>query len=424
MRLLDFAARAKQPSRRHVVFVSLDFYPDDQAVSQLFADLLLAVRRDLPLEEIKLSVLCGFPMGTSAGIYGPVPRRENLSGVEILRCGFRVHDKRKLIYRAALYASFLLHAGWELLRLGPGALVFGVTSPPFGAHLLWVTSRLARFRYQYMFLDVYPDALLALGRLKPRSLLIRCWTFLNRRSYQGAEALAVLGRDMIPLLGRRYGIAPDRITYIPHWSASEAEHPMPFSDNQLAARLGLGDKFVVQYSGNMGLLHDIEGLVQAAHLLRDDERIHFLFIGKGRRRAEAERLSRELELPNVTWLEFVPRDQLRETLSCCHVSLISLRQGMQGVAVPSKLYGILAAGRAAVAQVPRCSEIAYVIEEEQCGIVIDPGDVKGLASAIEVMASEPERASRMGENAFHAYQSKYTLTAAVSVFERLWGVGT
>jgi glycosyltransferase involved in cell wall biosynthesis len=404
----------------HIIFVSLDFYPDDQAVSQLFADLLVAVRRDAP--DTRITVLCGFPMGAAVGVPDVVPRRENLEGVEILRCGFRVRDKSKLSHRALLYASFLLHAGWRLLRLGRGSLVFGVTSPPFGAHLLWLASRIARFRYQYMFLDIYPEALFALGRLNPQSVVARCWMALNRLSYRGASMVAVLGRDMIPLLQDHYGIPPSRISYIPHWSAAEVERPTPFNENTLAARLGLREKFVVQYSGNMGLLHDIDGLVRAADRLRDDPRIHFLFIGKGRRRAAAERLARDLDVRNITWLDFAPRECLPETLGCCHAALISLRRDMEGVAVPSKLYGILASGRAVVAQVPRASEIARVVEEEGCGIVVEPDDVTGLAEAIRMLASSPERVERMGVNAFRAYRSRYSLQTAVSAFEQLWGI--
>jgi glycosyltransferase involved in cell wall biosynthesis len=274
-----------------------------------------------------------------------------------------------------------------------------------------------------MFLDVYPEALTALGVMEPGSFIARCWTLLNRLSYRRAVKVAVLGRDMIPLLQSHYGIPPDRITTIPHWSAAEPAQPGPFTGNSLARQLGLEDKFVVQYSGNMGLLHDIDALVRAADLLRDDPAIHFLFIGKGRRRAAAQQLARDLDLPNITWLDFMPREQLHESLACCQAALISLRQGMEGVAVPSKLYGILASGRAVVAQVPRGSEVARVVEEEACGMVVAPGDVEGLADAIRSLASSPKETERMGVNAFDAYRTRYTLERAVAAFEDLWEVG-
>ena len=400
--------------RRDLVWVTLDFYPDDQASSQLFTDLLVRLG-----EDTRITVFCGFPVAATKGRPGPVPRRESYRGISIVRCGINVNEKHGLLNRAILYAAFLGHAAWRLLWVDRGTVVFGVTSPAFIAHILWITSRLRRFRYGYMFLDVYPEALFALGRLRPASLAARAWLWLNRRSYLAATALAVPGRDMIPLLRRTYGFDPSRLAYIPLWGAREIDRPVPMAENPLAQRLGITDKFVVQYSGNMGLLHDIDTLVRAAALLVGDEHIHFLFIGKGRRRTRAEELARELGAANITWMPFAPREQLAETLSCCHAALISLRPGMQGVAVPSKLYGILAFGRAVIAQVPGDSEIGLVVKEESCGRVVEPGDVEGLADAIRTLASDPALVADMSANAFSAYRLKYTLDRAVISFRRL-----
>ncbi|HEX6509533.1 MAG TPA: glycosyltransferase family 4 protein [Chloroflexota bacterium] len=402
-------------SAREVVWVTLDFYPDDQASSQLFTDLLVRLA-----EHTKITVFCGYPVEATKGRPGPVPRRETYRGISIVRCGFNVAEKHGLLNRAILYAAFLAHAAWRLLWIDRRTLVFGVTSPAFIAHVLWLTSRLRRFRYGYMFLDVYPEALFALGRLKPTSPLARVWLPFNRLSYRAASLLAVLGRDMIPLLEQHYSIDPRRVMYIPHWSALELEHPVPVAANPLAKRLGIEDRFIVQYSGNMGLLHDIDAIVRAAEQLRDDPRIHFLLIGKGRRRQAAERLARDLGLTNITWMDFVPRECLDETLSCCHAALVSLRAGMEGVAVPSKLYGILALGRPVIAQVPRGSEIALVVEEERCGCLVEPGDTEGLACAIKSLASDAPLVAQMSAAAFSAYRLKYTLDHAVGAFRDLW----
>ncbi|MBV9281465.1 MAG: glycosyltransferase, partial [Chloroflexi bacterium] len=113
-------------------------------------------------------------------------------------------------------------------------------------------------------------------------------------------------------------------------------------------------------------------------------------------------------------------DQLGETLASCDLALISMRAGLEGVAVPSKLYGILASGRPILAQVPRESEVAYAVEEEQCGIVVDPGDVDGLVEAIRALAADTDLLSRMGANALSAYRSKYTIDRAAVSFRELW----
>ena len=157
-------------------------------------------------------------------------------------------------------------------------------------------------------------------------------------------------------------------------------------------------------------------LVRAAYCLREHKRIKFLFIGDGRRKREAQALATELGATNITWLPYQPKESLNDSLACCHVALISQREGLQGVAVPCKLYGILASGRAVIGLVPCSSEVALVIEEEKCGLVLRPDDDQGLAAAILALLEKPEDVREMGQRARRAYQQKYTLEHGVERF--------
>lgn len=399
---------------KEIVFISQAFYPDTQATSQLFTDLLEHIVGD----EVQVTVICGFPSERKdLEAHG---RYENLAGVRIYRCGLNINMKRNHATRALSYASFLLHAAWRIYRFRHKDIIFGVTVPTFLVILLGGLAATTGLKYQYMLLDIYPEGLLGLGTLKPHSTLARVWMGLNRMGYHRAEVLPVLGRDMIPLLQKNYGLSRDKFVYIPHWSSVEVPEPQPFATNELARELGLQEKFVVQYSGNMGMWHDMESFVRAAERLRHQGNIHFLFIGKGARRQAAQELSESLNLRNITWLDFMPRSQLAQSLACCHVALISLRQGLEGVAVPSKLYGILASGRAIVAQVPRESEVAYAVTEEECGLVVEPDNVDQLVQALQRLAGDEAMVTSMGQRAFAAYKSKYTVEQAVAAFRKLW----
>lgn len=397
-----------------IVFICQVFYPDTTSTSQLFTGLL----EEMAEKDCHVIALCAFPSGFSGDVKA-LPRRENRNGIEIRRCGFRIDHKKNLWHRAMGYFGFLAHCGWHLLLLGRPMLLFGVTNPPFLAQLLWLISMIRRIPYQYMLLDAYPEALVALG-MKRKSLTARLWFWANKVAYRRAEKLVVLGRDMIPILVNNYGISESEIVYVPHWSAVELQQPSPIENSAMLKRVQLEGKHVVQYSGNMGMWHDINSLVEAAAHLQDDPSIHFLFIGNGARLKEAQELSKKIGLDNLTWHDFVPIEQLQDSLSACHVALISLRAGFEGVAVPSKLYGILASGRALIAQVPRESEVAYVLEEEQCGIVVEPGDTQGIADAVRELASDPQRVEEMGHRAFKAYTEKYLQVHAIEAFRKLW----
>jgi glycosyltransferase involved in cell wall biosynthesis len=330
--------------------------------------------------------------------------------------------KRSLFHRVLAHAAFLSHVAWRLLWTRKPDLIFSVTNPPFMAWVLRFVSLFRGFRYQYMILDMYPDGLVGLGHLRPGSLTVRLWHSLNRLAYRRAATIAVLGRDMRPRLVANYDLPPEKITYIPHWSSVECKEPLGFAEPPLAGDPNYRGAFVVQYSGNMGLWHDMDTLVRAAERLKDEPAIRWVMIGGGIRRAGAEALSRRLGLSNVAWHDFVPPEKLRASLASCHAALICLRAGLAGVAVPCKYYGILASGRPVIAQVPADSEIGLAVREEGCGVVVAPNDVEGLAAAVRRLAADPEAAAQMGRNAFRAYQTKYTLEQAAQNFRALWGL--
>lgn len=398
-----------------VAFVCQVFHPDPTSTSQLFTELL----RQIAGDQIHIVVLCDHPTRTEPNRQ-PVPRQEWFDGIEIIRCGVRIDHKAGWLSRATSYFTYIVHLSWKLLWIQKPDLLLGVTNPPFASWLLALIGRVRNIRFHYMILDMYPDGLVALGKLDRDSYLVRFWVTLNRLAYRQAERIVVLGRDMVPLLEQRYGVPAGRCTYIPHWSAVEAPPLSQPRGGRSESPRRRSEKITIQYSGNMGLWHDMETLVRAAAQLRGDDRMHFRFVGDGMRRREAELLGRELGATNISWHEFVPLDQLWDSLAACDVALISQRAGLQGIAVPCKLYGILAAGRAVIAQVPAASEVALTVEEHGCGVVVPPGDAGALADAIRSLVDSPATVREMGARARRAYLERYSMRQALAAFEALW----
>jgi colanic acid biosynthesis glycosyl transferase WcaI len=395
-----------------IVLVSQVFYPDPCATSSLLTELAL----NLQNKNNKVVVVCGFPNGVDDQI---VNRHDNFDGIDIYRCGIKINSKAGLLQRIISYAFYLIHATWKLIFLKDKDMMLGVTNPPFISILLLIVSAITRCKYYFILHDVYPEGLVAVGKLKEKSFITKIWRKLNRYSYQRAIKLVVLGRDMKDLLIQNYGLAPEKIEYIPNWSITPTNTFIPFEKNDLARELNIQAKFVVQYSGNMGLWHDIDTFVRAAAQLKTNPDIQFLFIGNGIRQQQSHQLSQELELTNIIWMDFVPKDQLSTSLACAHVALISLNTGLEGIAVPCKLYGILGSGRAILAQVPATSEVADTIIEEECGFVIPPGDVAGLVNRIQQLAIDLDLTNTMGLRSFQAYKSKYTIETIAKQFKQM-----
>lgn len=396
---------------RRLLVVCQVFYPDTTSTSQLFSPLLAEMAK----RGWDIEVLCGYPATQQ---HSELPRKEVWNGIKIRRCGFKVPLKKNLFNRGLAYSAFLVQAGWRLMVSERDQQWFGVTNPPFVAWILGFTSWLKQRSFTYMFLDLHPEGIVALGDLNENAWYVKAWMRLNGKAYRRAEKLIILGRDMSPILEKNYQISRTPI-YLPHWSGVETDLPVTFHESEFTQKLNLSDKFVVQYSGNMGLWHDMETFVRAAKKLEHLPHIQFVFIGGGIRKAGAVKLAEELAVKNILWQDFVPIQQLTESLAACHVSLISLNKGLEGVAVPSKLYGILASARAVVAQVPVESEVAYTIAEHKCGVVIRPGDVDALAAELEELSKNPDSVNKMGENAFTAYKNHYQLAQARAALEKI-----
>jgi glycosyltransferase involved in cell wall biosynthesis len=394
-----------------LIFIAQVFHPDRQATGALLSQLT----EKLAERGHGVRVFSGYP-SVEFGLASAA--QENWRGVQISRGGLRIDGKKNLVNRAMAYFSYSTWLMWTLcVRTPTKAHLIAVTNPPFGPVLVWFCSRFRSWSYDVLLHDVYPDGLIALGRMGARSLAARIWSGGNRCALARARLVLVLGRDMADLCRQRYNVAPDKLRLMPNWSQVDFPVPIAAEDTRLCQRNGWQAKFIVQYSGNMGLWHDLQTIVKAAAILRDHPDIWFLLIGDGRRRAEAEALARQLNLANITWIPFQPMEELADSLSCCHAAIISQRVGLEGIAVPSKIYGIMASGRAVLAQVPDKSETAQVVRECGCGSVVPPGDALALAAAVRMMKNDREATDIMGRKAAEAYVAYYTLGAAVDRFE-------
>jgi glycosyltransferase involved in cell wall biosynthesis len=399
---------------KRLVFLCQTFHPDTTSSSQLFSDLF----RRMAEKGWKITVLCGYP--TSKTGERP-PKLEVWQKIRIRRCGLKIIAKKSLIHRALAYVSFLAGAFWQLLKAPTeNTHWFGVTTPPFALHLLALVSMLRKHPFTFMLLDLHPEGMLTLGSFSVRNPVIWIWKKLNRWAYHSAESLAVLGRDMIPMMEKEYGIPASKMVYIPHWSPADVSKPLRFSESKFTEKWRLREKFVVQYSGNMGLWHDMETFVHAAKLLENSSQIQFVFIGSGIRKKSALFLAKNLMVKNIQWHDFVSLENLHESLAACHISLISQQAGLEGIAVPCKLYGILASGRAVIAQVPEKAEVALTVLEHQCGFISKPGNTEDFAQQVRQLANDPELVEKMGQRSFLAYRKYYTVQQAQESFQRFF----
>jgi len=200
----------------------------------------------------------------------------------------------------------------------------------------------------------------------------------------------------------------------------DAIHPGDRATNRVLTELGIADRLVVQFMGNMGRTHGLETLVEAAELLRGNESVRFLLIGWGKRRPWVEQRIAEGHLPDVTLLPSCGPEELDEHLNACDIACIPFLKGMAGVSVPSRLYNVLAAGRPVLAVADASSEVAMVVREEGIGWVVEPEDAEALVAAIEEVVGQRDQLAAMGAKARRVAEEKYSYDAALRRYEALF----
>lgn len=385
------------------------FYPDHAATSQLATDLAV----DLAAAGVEVTALA------SRGAYlggEPLPRRDRHGGVDIVRVAATSLGKRTLLHRATDYASFYVASAATLATVPRHDVVLALTTPPLIAASGLVAKWLKGSRLVYWVQDLYPEIAVAMRALRPGSLPARAMSAVSRAVLRRADAVVALGEEMRARCIAA-GAFAERTHVIPNWSDGDGVRPVPHDRNALRPALAGDAPFVAMYSGNMGRVHDLETLLAAARLLRDRPEITFVFAGDGAKRWMVEAAAQEL--PNVRLAPYQPRERLAEALSAADVHLVTLSRDMEGLAEPSKLYGIMAAGRPTLYVGPEQAEVARTVEREGCGRCVANGDASGLADALVALAADPGAREEMSVRARLALEARYQRSVATRRFAEL-----
>lgn len=375
-----------------VCFFNRSYWPDTGATGQLLTELA----EDLVSRHgFDVTVITGHP---PSHIGPALPHRDTRGGVRIIRAAGTTFSPRHFAGRAANYLTYFGSALWTSVFLPRQDVTVALTDPP----IIGLAALAARPRFGMVFYcqDIFPEVAGLLEDFRSPAVdtvLERVNRFLVAR----AARMVALGETMADRLVGGKGADRSRITVIHNWADTEAITPGE-KDNAFARAHGLADRFVVLHAGNIGLSQNLDVVIDAADRLRSRRDILLLFIGDGNRRATLEQSVKARALENVRFLPFQPRDQLRWTYASCDLGLVSLKPGLAGYIVPSKLYPILAAGRPYIAAVDDSSEVAAITRQHCCGLLAEPGSAASLAAQILALADDTGRRRDMGIRAREA----------------------
>ena len=394
-----------------ILVVNQYFHPDRSATSQLLTELC----EDLS-EHHDVTVVCGRPS------YSPTERRassgfmaeERYGRVRILRMWSTTFPRTIMAGRLTNYATYVASSVIGAMRAARPDVVLTMTDPPIVAAAAAAAATTRGVPFVYVHQDLFPDVGVVLDKIH-NGTLVRLLSALNRMLCHRAARVVAIGRDMERKLVAM-GTDPAKIEVIPNWADGSAIRPLK-GPSRLRSDRGWGHRFVVMHSGNVGLSQDLGTLLAAADLLRHESDIVFAIVGEGASKSALQVESGRRRLQNVEFLPYQPKECLADSLGAADVHIVGLRRGLAGCIVPSKVYGILAAGRPFIASVEPGSEPALIAEEYDCGIRVDPGDPRALADSIVQMKESGGR--EMGENGRRALVDRFDRPITTRAYREL-----
>ena len=397
-----------------ICLISEYFYPDSGGGTGTVLSNLTRHLKD-SYGDVEIDVITSRHLYRAApGAQQNLTSRENWDGIGIERLSTpRPHATN---IKKRLMAN--LRFSWAALRAVIGRhrydLVLVSTAPPTAPMTAKALLGMTKTPYAYIVYDLFPDVAVALGVLEADSRPAQALYKAQRGWLHSAHRTVVLGRCMADHLVQTYQLPRHRIEVIAVGADSRQVEPKP-RETQFRAANNLED-FVVLWAGNFGHHQNFDAILDAAvNLKQSGRRVTFVFVGDGAKREYIANRIRDENIGNARMFPFVPVAQFSDMLASADVSLVALEPGAEGLGVPSKFYNILASGRPTVALVAPGSEVARVLEENECGVRVDQ-DGAQLARVIGEFADDPARVVRMGANARRACEERYSMSQVAHQF--------
>ncbi len=370
------------------ILILNEYYPPDTSATAKMAALVaehLAKRHEV-------TVVAGRPSYDPTEYYPfALLRRDVQNGVTVERVGSTAYPRHKMKRRVANYLSYLALAVPRAIVLRPDVVV-AMTDPPVAGIAGAFVSRMAHRPFVYNIRDLYPDMAVGGDIVRP-SVWVQRWEKMHRGALRRAVRVIVLGDDMHNRILAK-GVAPDRVAVVRDGVNFPAS--LPDRCDPVVQELRCGFSFVAIHAGNLGFYGAWNTLIEAAKILRN-QNIGLVFVGDGANRASIE--ASAAGLPNVRFVPFRPVEQIPHVMVAGDVHIVTVRRGLEGVVVPSKLYSILASGRPVLAVAPAECDAARIVTESECGIAADPDQPAAVAQAIRTMCDDPARLAMMGVRA-------------------------
>ncbi len=397
--------------KRDILFLCQFFYPEYVSSATLPFDTAVALKK----AGYSVDALCGYPKEYTEA--ENIPLREEAEGIRIRRVKYIQLGRKSFLGRLVNYFSFTFMMLLHLFEMAKYKAVVVYSNPPI---LPWVASwakLLFKTKLIFVAYDLYPEIAVQTDTLRQGNIICRLMDHINQCVYKRADAVIALSSEMKEYIAAHRPIEKEKIHVIPNWYA---EQPESSGEEENTFSSLTNGRFTVAYFGNMGIAQDMETILSAMRILKEDPGICFLFAGHGNKMPLLEQTIREEKIENAYLLPFLKGKEFRDAQRIADCALVSLAPGLTGLCVPSKTYSYMAQGLPLLAIMDDCDIVQDI--RAGAGARVRNGEGEALAQAIRQLQADPAKTASMRKTCKEIFLNHYTRSVCTRKYVDFFGV--
>ena len=381
------------------------FYPEYISSATLPTELAIGLQQN----GLSVAVVTGFPKNHVKSDLDKLQTYEEYKGVEIHRVRYTALNNKTKTGRIVNFFTFFISVLSKVFFLRKFKTLLVYSNPPILPIIPYYMKKLFGTNYIVVVFDIYPDSALKSNSIKVNGLIHKVMSFINKRTYKNADKIILLGSEMKEyVLRNKIASTEKNLQVIPNWYSNEEYIEDDEIVNEEYIRLRKQFSFIILYSGNMGTFQDMETIQKGLVHFKNHSDTLFIFCGHGNKVDGLKAFIKENDIANVKVFGFLVDSSYADVLKISDICLVSLAKGTEGLGVPSKTYGYLAAGKPIIAIMDKHTDIAKTIATANCGRSVLQGDHTGFINAVNEYRNEPDVRKTHSTNARNLYRSTYT----------------
>ena len=406
-------------SKKKLLVYAHYYYPDVASTGQILTELCEGMK-----DTFDITVICVVPSYTgkieekykTKRIY-----KENINEINVIRVRVPEFQKSNKISRIKNLLAYFFNSLIATLIIEKQDYIFTISQPPILGGILGVLGKWIKGgKLIYNIQDFNPEQTMAVGYAKNK-LLLNLVMMIDKFSCKQSNEVIVVGRDMQETLKNRFNNKKvPKNTFINNWIDEKEIYPLEQNHSKIVAfkeKYNLQDKFIIMYSGNIGLYYDLENIIKVIAKFKEREDVVFAFVGDGTVKKEIEGYATENKLSNVTFIPYQDKADLIYSLNAADIHWVVNAKGIKGVSVPSKLYGVMAAGKPVLGVLDEGSEARIIVDECNCGICIDPGNYDEIYNKIEFILNNKDKVKSLGVNGRNYLEKKLSKEVSINKYK-------